>query len=150
MHCHFQDIFFLFKVCREVVCISNISRVNSSRSWQNVEIKCVGTKCAGTKLLRLGWIERNDGQTMRASGQTAKMSHREGTKASHLKLSRISFVWSDLTMFFAVQFLCFLQCNLAVLSEWTVQQPGVRVAPHLPAHWTTPAQPGQTLPLLYP
>ena len=37
------------KVCEEVVRIYNGLWVNSSKGWQNVETKCVGTKYVGTK-----------------------------------------------------------------------------------------------------
>ena len=40
-------MFSLIKVCKEVVRIYNRLWVNSSKSWRNVETKCVGTKCIG-------------------------------------------------------------------------------------------------------
>ena len=42
-------MFSLIKVYKEVVRIYNRLWVNSSKSWQNVEAKCVGTKCVDTK-----------------------------------------------------------------------------------------------------
>ena len=42
-------LFSLIKVCKEVVRIYNRLWENSSKSLQNVETKCVGAKCVGTK-----------------------------------------------------------------------------------------------------
>ena len=59
-------LFYLMKVCKEVICIYNRLWVNSSKSLQNVVTKCVGTKCVGTKLLRQLYTtsQRNENNTL--------------------------------------------------------------------------------------